>query len=99
MLKIRQLDDGLIIEVRVQPKASSNRIAGLHGEALKLCVTAPPEDGKANKAVAALLARALGVKKQAVSIVSGQTSRTKSVKITGYSKNELLKLINELKKD
>ena len=85
--------------MRVQPKASCNRIAGLHGEALKLSVTAAPEDGKANKAVIALLARALGVKKHDVSIISGQTSRTKSVKITNSSKNELLNLIDELKKD
>jgi uncharacterized protein len=93
MLNIRELDDGFTVEVRVQPKASGNRIAGLHGEALKLCVTAPPEDGKANKAVVALLARALGVKKHDVSIVSGQASRTKSVKITNCDKNELLNLI------
>ena len=99
MLKIKQLDDGFTIEVRVQPKASSNRIAGVYGEALKLSVTAAPEDGKANKAVVALLAKALGMKKQDVSIVSGQTSRTKSVKITNCNKNELINLINELNKD
>lgn len=99
MLNIKELDDGIVVGVRVQPKASSNRITGLHGDALKVCVTAAPTDGKANKAVVALLAKAFGVKKYDVSIVSGQSSRTKNVEIKNCSKNEILNIINELKKD
>ncbi len=69
--------EGLILSVRVQPKASRNEIKGLHGEALKISLTAPPVDGAANKACIAFLAKKLGLAKSAVEIVSGQTSRNK----------------------
>jgi hypothetical protein len=72
----------------VQPKAKRNRIAGVlaeadGGAALKLAVGAPPEDGKANAAVIALLAAAMGVAKSAVFVVSGATDRRKVVEIRG----------------
>ena len=71
----------------MQPKARREGIAGLtpdpDGVALKLAVGAPPEDGKANAAVIALLAEALGVAKSAISVVSGATDRRKLVEIRG----------------
>jgi uncharacterized protein (TIGR00251 family) len=80
--------DGIRIRLKVQPKAKRNAIQGLLAEAdgsrvLKVAVNAPPEDGKANAAVAALLAAQLGVAKSAVSVVSGATDRRKLVEIRG----------------
>ena len=71
--------DGLRIRLRVQPRSARNRIAGVHGEALKVCVTAPPVDGAANAAVIALLAEVLGIAKSRITIVAGATGRDKQV--------------------
>ena len=75
------------LRLKVQPKARREGITGLtpdpDGMALKLSVGAPPEDGKANAAVIALLADELGVAKAAVSVVSGATDRRKLVEIRG----------------
>jgi uncharacterized protein (TIGR00251 family) len=75
------------LRLKVQPKARRETIAGLapdpDGLALKVSVGAPPEDGKANAAVIALLAARLGVAKSAVSVVSGATDRRKLVEILG----------------
>jgi uncharacterized protein (TIGR00251 family) len=68
---------GLVLSVRVQPKASRNAIQGVHGEALKIAITAPPVDGAANKACIAFVAKQLGLAKSAVAILSGETSRNK----------------------
>jgi len=99
MLKINIQDDGLTLEVRVQPKAASDRIAGLHGEALKVAVTAAADRGKANRALIALLAEKLGLKKQNISIISGRSSRSKILKISGCDQKELQKLIAGNRKD
>jgi len=73
--------DGLLIDVRVQPKSSKNAIVGVHGEALKIKLNAPPVDGKANKALVQLVAKALHCPKSAVEIISGQASRNKRLLI------------------
>ena len=80
-LNIQEKPDGLIFNIRVQPRSSQNRIAGLHGDALKINLTAPPVDNAANKACGAFLAGLLSVPKSAVSIVSGHTGRNKQVKV------------------
>lgn len=88
----RAVAGGIRLRLKVQPKARRDCIAGLTpdpaspdswGTALKLAVGAPPEDGKANAAVIALLAEALGVAKSAISVVSGATDRRKLVEIRG----------------
>jgi len=73
--------DGLLIDVRVQPKSSKNAIVGIHGEALKIKLNAPPVEGKANKALIQLMAKLLGCPKSAVEIISGQASRSKRLLI------------------
>jgi hypothetical protein len=78
---IKDHAEGLVLSVWVQPKASRNAIQGVHGEALKIALTAPPVDGAANKACIAFLAKKLGLAKSAVAIVSGQTSRNKRILI------------------
>lgn len=77
------------LSVKVVPGASRDRIAGWLGETLKVTVTAPPEGGKANAAVAAAIAQALGVPASAVRIVRGATSPRKVVEVEGLSETEL----------
>jgi uncharacterized protein (TIGR00251 family) len=79
---------GVRVRLRVAPKAKRSQFGSLAdepdgGKALKIAVTAPPEGGKANDAVIALLAREWGVAKSAVSVVSGATARRKLVEIRG----------------
>jgi uncharacterized protein (TIGR00251 family) len=69
------------LAVRVQPRASRDRICGVHGDRIKLQLTAPPVEGAANAAVLALIAAWLAVPKRAVSLVRGGTSREKTIAI------------------
>src|SRR5882757_4726260 len=89
---VRAVEGGIRMRLKVQPKARREGIGGLTpdpdgpdsmGAALKISVGAPPEDGKANAAVIALLAEALSVAKSAISVVSGATDRRKLVEIRG----------------
>jgi len=71
----------LLLRVRVQPKASRDEISGLQGEALKVRITAPPVDGKANAHLVKFLAKQFGVAKSAVTLLSGETGRDKRLRI------------------
>ena len=75
------MEAGTRLAVRVTPKASRARIEAGEGGVLKVYVTAAPEDGKANKAVLALLAKHLGVAKGRLRIVAGETGRDKVVEV------------------
>lgn len=81
---LREAADGsLTLTLHIQPGAKKTGFAGLHGEAMKIRLAAPPVDGKANAALCAFLATFCGVSKSAVSLVSGETSRAKRVRIEG----------------
>jgi len=92
-LNIQEHPDGVIFKVKVQPRASCNRIAGMLGDALKLMLTAPPVDGAANTACIEFLASLLKVPKNRVEILTGHTGRTKLIKIHGVSGDDLKKRI------
>ena len=77
--------DAATLRVRVQPRASLEAIVGWREDALRLAVTAPPVDGEANEAVRRLLARALGVAPSVVSVVRGERSRDKVVRVEGLT--------------
>lgn len=77
--------DGVRISLFVQPKASKNEIVGPHNGALKIRITAPPVDGKANECIIEFLAKKIGIPKRQVEILKGETGRTKSVLIIGAS--------------
>jgi len=81
--------------VYVQPRASRNTFVGPHGDALKLAITAPPVDGKANAAVIKFLASFLHVRKMDLEIKHGLQSRRKSVLISGLSSDEVLASIKQ----
>jgi uncharacterized protein len=71
--------------VRVQPRARRNAIIGELGDAIKLALTAPPVEGKANEACIEFFAEVLQVPRSAVSIITGQTSRNKVICVTGIT--------------
>lgn len=77
----RQIPSGWEVRVKVVPGSSRSRIAGVLGDRLKIQVAAPPEDGKANKAVAEVLAQWLGLAKSEVELVSGASQPTKCFRI------------------
>ncbi len=83
MLKIDEDKTGLKFTVYVQPRSGRNQVVGLHGDALKVKIKAPPVEGAANKMCIAVLAKTLNVPKSAIEIVSGQASRTKCVQVRG----------------
>lgn len=80
---LRQSGDRLTLTLHIQPGAKKTEIAGVHGDALKIRLAAPPVDGKANAALLAFVAEVLDLPKQAVSLKSGQTSRRKVVEAIG----------------
>lgn len=74
--------EDLILACHLQPKASKDEFAGLHGDRLKIRLTAPPVEGKANAHLMAFLARAFGVPRSQVTLESGELNRQKRVRIT-----------------
>lgn len=82
-IPIRETADGAVFRIRVVPRASRSEAAGIQGDALRLRITAPPVEGKANDECIRLLAEILGVKRTQVTIVAGHTARTKTVAVEG----------------
>lgn len=80
------------VRVHVQPRASRTEIAGLHGDALKIRLAAPPVDGAANESLVAFLAERLALPRRNIRIVSGETSRTKLVEIDGATEDSVRRL-------
>ena len=77
----RRTEHGWLIAVHAQPGAKKSAVAGLHGEALRIRIAAPPVEGKANEALIAFVARALAVPRRAVTIVKGESSREKLLRV------------------
>ncbi|MBI4997692.1 MAG: YggU family protein [Rhodocyclales bacterium] len=82
---LRLSGDDVVLSLHIQPGAKKTEVAGLHGEALKIRLHAPPVDGKANDALIAFLAERLGVPKARVVLEAGQTSRSKRVRVVGVA--------------
>jgi uncharacterized protein len=91
-LTIHARDGSVRFAVRVQPRASRSEIVGVHGDAMKIRLSAPPVDGAANEALVELIAGALGVGRRAVRIVSGESSRSKVVEVGGVTAAAVLRL-------
>jgi hypothetical protein len=75
--------------VKLHPRAKKNAITGIVGEALKLAVTAPPVDGRANEACIEFFANLFAVPRSSITIASGETSRRKVIRVAGLSADEL----------
>ncbi len=84
-LPVAERKEGCTFRVRVLPRSKRDEVVGLHGDALKIRLTAPPVKGKANRALREFLAERLGVSPSAVEILSGHTSRQKRVRVKGIS--------------
>jgi uncharacterized protein (TIGR00251 family) len=87
--QVREDDRGIVFDVLVQPRASRARLGPVHGDRLKVAVTAPPVDGEANAAVIELVARALGVGRGDVEVVAGASSRRKTLRVRGVGRSRL----------
>lgn len=82
-MTVRATPTGVRLELHVQPGASTTEVAGLHGDRIKLRLAAPPIDGRANEALIRWLSDQLHVPQAGITIVRGETSRRKSVDISG----------------
>ncbi len=97
---IQEVDGGVVFITKIVPGSNSpTRFCGLLDGMLKVKVSAAPEKGKANQCLLKFLAKQLGVKKNAVSIISGQTSPVKHVQVSGISADTLLKKLGLNKQD
>jgi uncharacterized protein len=85
MLPIRETDDGATFAVKVHPRARKNGIMGEVGDTLKLSLTTPPVDGRANEACIEFFAKLLKVPRSSVTIASGQSSRNKVIRVAGLT--------------
>jgi uncharacterized protein len=93
MFAIYESPDGVRFSVRVHPRAKKNAITGELGEALKVSLTSPPIEGRANEACIEFFAKLLKVPRSSVTIASGQSSRNKVIRVAGVSGEELRKRI------
>jgi len=88
-LDLRDTPDGCIVAVRVHPGAKTNAVTGTHYGALKISLTTPPEDGRANEALIAFVAVRLQMPRNRIALLTGATSRSKTLRITGKSAAEV----------
>ena len=98
MLSIQKNPRGVVFKVLVQPRSSKNMLAGVHNDALKVKLTAPPVNNAANGMSIKFLAKALGVPKSSLEIVSGHTSRNKQVLLHAHRIDISEKEYSRLKK-
>lgn len=84
----------VVIKFRVKPNANKNRIVGRYGDGYKVEVSAPPERGKANVELIRFLSDLLSVKKSAIEIISGETSRDKLIKVYGLEERKITKILD-----
>jgi uncharacterized protein (TIGR00251 family) len=89
MVAIQNSADGATLAVKVHPRAKKNAITGEVGDALKLALTAPPVEGKANEACIDFFAKLLKVPRSSVTVASGQTSRNKVIRVAGVTAEQV----------
>lgn len=85
----------ITITVQVQPRSSRDEIVGIHEGRLKIRISAPPIDGKANERLTEVIAKAFGVSKSSVEIVKGHHSRVKTIKISGIGREDYETLLSK----
>ena len=93
MLTVRETGQGVTFQIRVLPRASKCELAGLHGDAMKIRITAPPVEGRANEECIRFLADLFNVKKTDIAITAGHKSRNKRVTVTGLTSNDIQRII------
>jgi uncharacterized protein len=94
MIPFRETPGGVTFAIKVHPRAKKNAITGELGHALKVSLTAPPVEGKANEACIDFFAKLLEVPRSSITIAAGQTSRNKVIRVIGLSVTEIEKRLN-----
>jgi uncharacterized protein (TIGR00251 family) len=84
-LPYSRIKDGILIEIKVAPRSSKREVIGAVGNVVKVKLTAPPVDGAANEQLIELLSERLKIKKSSITIIKGESSRQKTIKITGVN--------------
>lgn len=92
-LRVHEANGRVRLSVRVQPRASRSEVAGIHGDALKIRLSAPPVDGAANAALIKFLADIFAVGRRSVRILAGESSRSKVVEIDGITERVVRDLV------
>jgi uncharacterized protein len=92
-LRVSESNGCVRFSVRVQPRASTTELAGIHGDALRVRLSAPPVDGAANEALVEFLAGIFSVARRDVTILAGAGSRSKTVEIQGITAREVRDLL------
>ncbi len=92
--RITENADGVTFSVHVQPRASRNGICGIQGDAIKLRLTSPPVEGEANRLCTEFLAKLLKVPKSAVTIIAGDKSRHKTIRVAGTTAQAVRDLLS-----
>jgi len=95
-LDIRDSDGGALLLVKVVPGSSRSGIVAVLGNSLKVSTSSPPEKGKANAAVAALLSEALHIDRRSVNLAAGQTSSRKTYRISGLGAEAIRQALSEI---
>lgn len=95
-IPMRSSPEGVVLQVKVHPRARRNAVEGYVGDALKLSVTAPADQGKANQAVRELLAETFNLPVSAVAILSGLTSPRKAVRLGGLGEEEVRRTLRNV---
>ena len=93
---IEEKGGAVVLRVLVQPRASKNELAGIHGDCLKIRVTSPPVEDQANKKLCAFLSKLIGVGKKQVEVVGGHKTRVKKVMISNTSMDEVRKKLSQI---
>ena len=93
MINIKETPDGVTFSVRVLPRSSRNEIVGETEGVLKIKLTAPPVEGAANKALVEFLSGKLKVAKSRITILTGQSGRSKTVNVSGIGPDEIASLL------
>jgi uncharacterized protein len=89
MVPLKESATGVSFAVKVHPRAHKEAITGVIGDALKLALTAPPVDGKANQAVIEFFADLFAISRSSVTIANGETSRNKIIRVSGISAEQV----------
>lgn len=82
-----------IIDVKIQPRSSRQEIVGWVGSFLKIKLTSPPVENQANQELIKLLSKKLGISKSSITIITGQTSSIKKLKVSGLNKDEIISML------
>ena len=89
------IEQGVVVDIFVQPRASKTMVSGIHNNALKVKLTSPPVDGEANKALIKFISKLFKVPKSTITIIRGETSRSKQVLIPmdDTSRNRIISIL------